>query len=374
MAAVRGREPHRIVLPGSDQAALLRIVRDGKSEQRIARRARVLLAMADPASTVDAVAEHADVSRKAVWGVCRRYEERGLKAIHDAPRAGRPRVISSLQRVQVEELACCEPAGVGLEMTHWSERTLAKVAVQRGIVPHIAHSTVSLILRKADLHPHRCYYWKTPTLNEEFVQRATEILWCYEHVEELVQRGELVIALDEKPNLQALERTVPRRPMCPGQPEHFEFEYIRHGTVKLVVALWVHSGTMGAWCIDKNDSVHLRPVLQDLFARCSRANRLHLICDGGASHTSAATEELMRYYKGWVRMLLTPAHASWLNQAELLLRAFTDPYLDRGDWKSRQSLIQHLGAAEGEYNHLLAHPFHWSWTTRRMEEWVAKHV
>jgi hypothetical protein len=114
-----------------------------------------------------------------------------------------------LERVEIEQLACCDPAGIGLEMTHWSTRSLARVAVVQGIVPKSAHSTVSLILRTASLQPHRSRYWKTPSLDTEFRQRAGRILWLYERVEWLVERGEVVIALDEKPALQVLERDAP---------------------------------------------------------------------------------------------------------------------------------------------------------------------
>jgi hypothetical protein len=98
---------------------------------------------------------------------------------------------SPQQRVEIEQLACCEPAGIGLSMTHWSTRSLAQVAMDPGIVPHIAHSTVSLILRCADLQPHRSRYWKTPTLNEQFRERAARVLWCYEQASSLAQRGDL---------------------------------------------------------------------------------------------------------------------------------------------------------------------------------------
>ncbi len=119
-----------------------------------------------------------------IWHLCRRYESMGLEAIHDperaqgvAPRSGRPREFTALQRVGIEQLACCEPAGIGLEMTHWFTRRLAKVAMQRGLVSHIAQSTVLLILKHADLQPHRSQYWITPTLNAEFLARAGRILW-----------------------------------------------------------------------------------------------------------------------------------------------------------------------------------------------------
>lgn len=371
---MRGREPHRVELSESDRTALCRVVHDGRSEQRVARRARILLAMADQAPAVAELADHLEVSRKAVWALCRRYEERGLQAIHDAARSGRPRVFPPLQRVQIEQLACCEPAGVGLAMTHWSTRSLAKVAEERGVVPKIAHSTVSLILSAADLQPHRYRYWKTPTLNEQFVERASKILNCYEHMGTLWQQGELVISLDEMPNLQALERRVPRKAMRPGLMERVEFEYIRHGTVNFLAALLVHDGRMRGWCLDKNDSAHLGPVLGELLAEFKSARKIHLIWDGGPSHTSKATQGLLASYGAWVQALMTPAHASWLNQAELLLRGFGARYLNRYDSKSREHLISHLGEGWHEYNHLFAHPFQWSWTTRDMEEWVARHV
>ena len=181
-----GRQAHHIELTPADREVLERIVRNGRSEQRIARRGRILLAMPHPESLVDDVADALGIARSIVWRVCRRYgdEERGLEGLHDAQRGGRPRQFSPLVRVQIEQLACCELLGVGLRvnLTHWSTRRLAQVAIQRGIVPQIAHSSVALILKQADLQPHRYIYWKTPTLNTDFVVRASRILGCYESV------------------------------------------------------------------------------------------------------------------------------------------------------------------------------------------------
>lgn len=273
-----------------------------------------------------------------------------------------------LERVQVEQLACCDPAGIDLHLTHWSNRTLAKVATAGGMVSHIAPSTVSLILRDAQLQPHRSRYWKTPTLNEQFVELASAVLWCYEQVGRLLQQGEVLLCWDEKPNLQALER--PRRPMAPGQIERQEFEYERHGTVSFAVALIVHEGTMRGWCLDKNDSEHLCLALAQLFAGFKDARKVHLIWDGGPSHTSAHTQEFLQQYRGWVRVLLTPPHASWLNQGELLLRAFAERYLRRGNWRGCRQLMEHLFASTEEYNLAFAHPFTWSWTRWDMRRWV----
>ena len=278
-----------------------------------------------------------------------------------------------LQRVEIEQLACCEPAGIGLYMTPWSTRSLARVATERGIVPPIAHSTVSLILRHAELQPHRYRYWKTPTLNAAFCQRAAQVLWCYESAPRLAQRHEWIICLDEKPSIQALERCRPTRPVRPRQIEHQEFEYIRHGTVNFLVALVVHSGQMQGWCLEHNDSQHLCQVLPQLFEHYPQVRRFHLIWDNGPSHIAGHTHRCLRQYGHRVRVLFTPVHASWLNQAELLLGAFAEHYLQRGDWHSRQQLIEHLEASWPEYNRLHAHPFTWSWTRQRMHKWVDKH-
>jgi len=279
-----------------------------------------------------------------------------------------------LQRVGVEMLACCIPLGLGLRMTHWSMRSLAQVAAERGLVPAIAHSTVSLILRAADLQPHRSRYWKTPRIDAAFLKSAAQVLWCYENVSILAEKGEIVLCLDEKPNLQVLERRCPTHPMSAGQIERQEFEYIRHGTVNFVVVLVVLTGKMQGFCVERNDSKHLCAILPTVFGAHRHARRIHLIWDGGSSHVSEETTFWLRRRYPHVRTVVTPPHASWLDQAELLLRAFSERYLKRGDWKSRLHLVEHLDASWREYNERFARPIAWTWTRRDLRQWAARHV
>jgi len=368
---MRRRKPKTIRLKRSDVQTIKCLLCDGRTEQRIVRRALVLIAMQKSKTVVKDLCQQIGMSRFGVWSLCRRYEMNGLSAIYDAQRSGRPREISALQRVGIEQLACCNPAGLDLEMTHWSTRSLASIAVKRGLLPHIAHSTVSLILREADLQPHRTQYWITPTLNADFLQRAGRILWLYERIEALWDHDEVVLALDEKPNIQALEREHPTQPMKPGQIERQEFEYVRHGIVNFLALLNVYNGKMRSSCLDHNDSEHLCHALPHLLKPFLSFRRVHLILDGGPSHTSAATTSFLRSrYGSWLRILFTPAHSSWLNQAELLLRSFDARYLQRGNWTSRQQLIDHLSASTPEYNRLWAHPINWSWTRRDLHKWA----
>lgn len=360
----------QIHLRPPDRDTLQEILRDGRTEQRVARRSRILLAMEDSDTVVNELSKRVAMSRVGIWYVCQRYETRGLEAIYDARRSGRPREISALERVALEQLACCDPAGLGLNLTHWSSRSLAQLARERGIRPKIAHSTVSLILRDADLHPHRYRYWKTPTLNAEFLERASRVLWCYERVDRLIAHDEAVLALDEKPNIQALERAAPTQLMRPGQIERQEFEYVRHDTANFLVVLNVYNGEMQGCCLDKNDSEHLCHALPKLLLPFRKLRRVHLIWDGGPSHISATTQAFLRECDSWLRVLCTPARASWLNQAELLLKSFEVRYLKRGSWTSRQELVNHLYASVPEYNRLFAQPINWSWTRRDLREWM----
>lgn len=370
---MRRRAPKIIKLNRTDCREIERLLDDGRTEQRIVRRGRVLLAMKNSKTLVGDLCQQVGMTRFGIWYLCRRYEAVGLGAIYDAPRSGRPREITALQRVSIEQLACCEPSGVGLEMTHWSTRSLAEIAIQRGLIPYIAHSTVSLILRNADLQPHRSRYWITPTLNAEFLQRAGRILWLYERTERLRAQGEITLALDEKPNIQALQRVCPTQLMRSGRIERQEFEYERHGVVNFLVLLNIYNGQMRSCCLDKNDSEHLCRALPRLLQPFHSFQRVHLIWDGGPSHTAAATLSFLQsHYGSWLRILPTPAHASWLNQAEILLKSFDARYLQRGNWVSRQQLIDHLYASTPEYNRLWAQPINWSWTRRDLHDWAEK--
>jgi hypothetical protein len=277
-----------------------------------------------------------------------------------------------LQRAQIVQLACLEPIAKGLHITHWTSHDLTRQAISDGIVAHLSSRTVRRILKEVDLQPHRTRYWKTARLDARFKQRAEKILWCYANANRLIQQGYLLVCIDEMPNLQALERN-PIRRAIPGSIEQQEFEYIRHGTVNVLVFLDVQTGCMEATCPSRKDAKHYIQTLQQFREHHPTARGVFLIQDGDPSHTAAATVE---YFKNnpWWRPRLTPAHASWLNQAELLNDVFGYHYLKRRSWRSRQELIDHIQAAWPEYNQLYAHPFQWTWTNSKMRRWFAEHA
>jgi transposase len=285
--------------------------------------------------------------------------------VHDAhpffPRA---------DRQAIEDLACQAPASVGWQLTHWSQRSLADAASELEYVESIHQTTVGDILYEADLQPHRFRYWKTTIWDDEAVERALKILWYYERSDWLWQRGEVLLCADEKPNLQVLERARPLQRMQPSQIERQEFEYVRHGTLNLLVALTVHNGRMWAECLETNDGEHFRPAVRRLLQPYGWAKRIHLVVDNWSSHVSDDTVAFFHDMSPRIHVLYTPAHASWLNQAESLLEAFTERYLQRGSWRSRDLMIQHILDSLIEYNQRYAHPFLWEWSCRDFRFWL----
>ena len=278
-----------------------------------------------------------------------------------------------LQRAQVVELACLEPIAQGLHITHWTSQDLARQAVADGIVDAISARTIRRILQDVDLQPHRTRYWKTARLDAQFKERAEKVLWCYGNAERLARQGLWTVAVDEVPNFQVLERR-PLRRAIPGSIEQQEFEYTRHGTVNLLLFLIVPTGQMEVAVEATKDADHYIRQLRAFRRRHRHLKGVFLVQDGDPSHTAGDTEAYWAGCRGWWRPRFTPAHASWLNQAELLVGAFKYHYLRRGSWGRREEFIEHVLASGPEYNWRYAHPFEWTWTNQKMRQWFAKHA
>jgi hypothetical protein len=198
-----------------------------------------------------------------------------------------------------------------------------------GIVSAIIDRTIRRILNDVDLQPHRTRYWRTARLDARFKDRAEKVLWCYAHAERLAKQGIWVVCTDEMPNKQVLERH-PIRRAIPGSIEQQEFEYTRHGTVNILTFLIVHTGEMEAVCLAANNAEHYIPELEQFRRAHCKLRGVFLIHDGGASHIAAKTADYLTSCHGWWRPRLTPAHASWLNQGELLNHAFRVPLPEAG--------------------------------------------
>jgi transposase len=371
---MRGRRPDKVTVARPDQDALHRVAHSGSLPWSQVQRAKIVLAIA-AGERQCSVAARLECDAATVWRACERYRHGGLDDLFADARkgnSGRPEQIPPVQRAQVVQLACLEPIARGLHITHWSSQDLARQAVTDRILPAISPATVRRILADVDLQPHRTRYWKTARLDARFKERAEQVLWCYANADRLAERGVWVVCVDEIPTFQVLERE-PIRRAIPGSIEQQEFDYTRHGTVNVLLFLVVHSGLMDLAFLASNDCEHYLPELE-LFRRQHKELRgVFLIQDGGASHIAAATGRYFAQSKGWWRPRYTPANASWLNQAEILIHAFKHYYLKRESWQTQEQFKAHVLASYPEYNHRYAHPFEWTWTNPKMRQWFARH-
>jgi DDE superfamily endonuclease/Homeodomain-like domain len=308
---MRRRKPFAYRLGEADRRYVQAILADGQIVQRVAKRARALLAL-DCGERLVAIAHWLGWSRMRLWHLWQRYQQCGAAAIWDAERSGRPPVFSPLKRVQIERAACADPAAYGLHIARWDCRSLQQVVVERAIVDSIYYTTIARIWAAASLQPHRSRYWKTATVDAQFTTRAAKILWRYERAAWLYERGEVVLCLDEKPNMQAPARCVPAQSMRPGQIGRREFEYTRHGAVTFPVSFNVYDGTMWGCYLEANDHEHFLRALGRLARRYPQARRLHLIMDNGWSHSAHATQAYFASHPR-LQVFYTPPHASWLN-------------------------------------------------------------
>lgn len=369
---MRGRKPLKLSITPKDRSVLQRIARSETLPWYQVRRARICLAIAAGAR-VQVLADQLECGLATIRRTCRLYMSLGVVGLLARPsRPGRSARISPLQRAKIIQLACLEPVAKGLHITHWTSEDLARQAVAERIVPAISGRTVRRILQQVDLQPHRTCFWKTARLNEDFSRRAVKVLWCYTYAEALARRGFLVVCADELPNFQVLERKIRRA--VPGSVEQQEFEYIRHGTVNVLVFFIVHNGKMEATCVESKDAKHYLAQLRSFRHRHRHMRGAYLIQDGDPSHTAGLVQDYLAANKKWWHVRYTPTNASWLNQAEPLLEAFEEHYLKRGSWCSQQELREHVQNSWPEYNRRYAHPFDWKWTIPKMRQWFAKHA
>ena len=372
---MRGRKPGVLSIAPPDLDRLHKTAHSDILPWYQVRRARIVLALA-AGQRKHEVAAQMECGVATVWRTCERYRQYGLAGLLADERkghSGRLEQITPVQRSQIVALACLEPIAKGLHITHWSSHDLARQAVEDSIVGAISPATIRRLLHDVDLQPHRTRYWKTARLDARFKERAEQVLWCYGNAERLAKKGIWVVCVDEIPTFQILERQPIRRAL-PGSIEQQEFDYTRHGTANLLVFLVVHTGLMELAFLGKNDHEHSLPELEQFHRQHKELRGVFLIQDGGASHIAWQTQRYFHRSGEWWNPRYTPANASWLNQAEILIHAFKHYYLQRASWKTPEEFKTYVMASWPEYNHRYAHPFEWMWTNHKMRQWFAKHT
>jgi transposase len=333
-----------IDLTAEEEQTLRMWTRAGTTEQRLARRAQLILLCAQ-GLPIREVGERCGLSQLSVFKWKRRFLDERLEGLTDEPRPGRPARITPAQRLAVVDLATSTPRE---GKTSWSVSDLSRAS-------GLSRTTVHRILAEGKLKPHKTEYWCGRSPDPEFEEKQAAILGLYLNPPE----NALVLSVDEKSQMQALDRTQPELPMKPGTPRRLTATYKRHGTTCLLAALSVHDGEVTARCRDKNDQVSFLAFLKALYRKYPR-KQLFVICDNLSVHKGRDVREWAAKRRR-LTILHTPTYASWLNQVEIFFNIFTREVMRGGVWGSKQELIAQTMYYIKCYNES-ATPFAWNYT------------
>jgi len=338
------RRAPQIELSAEERQTLERITRSPSAEQREVTRARIVLLAAEGQRN-EQIQRRLRVSKPVVVKWRGRFAARRLEGLADEPGRGRKRTYDAQIRHQIAATACSEPpASVG---THWSVRTLSQ---HLGVGMSVVHR----VLSAESIKPHRFRYWKSST-DPEFEPKMLAVIGLYLNPPE----NAVVLSVDEKTSIQALDRTQPRLPMKPHRIERLSHEYKRNGTASLLAALEVHSGQVKGQSIRRNNSETFIRFLRRLL-QSYPDKELYVVLDNGSSHRSKKTLAWVAKKKR-LHLKFTPTHASWLNQIEIWFGILTRKVVRRGIFKSREELVAKLMSFIEAYNKQ-ARPFEWTYT------------
>jgi len=306
-----------------------------KSSQRLALRARIVLTCATEPSN-KAVAARLGVCGATVGVWRNRFIAKRLDGLVDDPRPGTPRTVgdAAIERVITRTLETKPTAA-----THWSTRGMAKVS-------GMSQSAISRIWRAFGLKPHRADTFKLST-DPFFVEKVRDVVGLYLAPPERA----LVLAVDEKSQVQALDRTQPMLPMTPGQAERGTHDYVRHGTTSLFAALDVATGKVIGKCHRRHRHQEFLKFLDHVDASLTKepGTSVHLVLDNYATHKTPAVKRWFLRHPEY-HLHYIPTSSSWLNQVERFFAAITERRIRRGVFKSVPALEKAITEYLDEHN------------------------
>jgi transposase len=354
--------PYRIVLTAEEESVLMARARSARGPYRDRLRARIVLAAAAGAPNVSIAAQvgvHVDTARK--WR--RRFAAGRLAGLKDAPRSGRPPVFTATDRAEAVALACALPAESGVPLSRWSCPELARELAARCQIAASA-STVGRWLAADALKPWQHRSWIS-VRDPEFAATAAAALDLYAGIwnGEPLGAGDYVICADEKTSIQARCRCHPTLPPGKARAMRIEHDYRRGGALAYLAAWDVHRGQVSGRCEHTTGIAPFSRLVEQVMTAepYASADRVFWIVDNGSSHRGAAS--ITRMAKAWpnAHLIHLPAHASWLDQAEIYFSAVQRKALTPNDFTDLAQIGDRLAAFETRYN-AIARPFSWKFT------------
>jgi putative transposase len=318
----RGRPRKPIILSDEERQQLNAIANSRSMPYGLVRRARIVLLSAE-GNTCHSIAEDVGVSRQTVGKWHTRYLEQGLSGLHDELRPGRPRSISDEEVAMIVKKTLETKPQDG---THWTVRTAARDA-------QLSPPTVHRIWRAFGLQPHRERHFKLST-DPFFVEKVSDIVGLYLNPPDKA----MVLCVDEKSQIQALDRTQPLLPMGLGYVEGVTHDYVRHGTTTLFAALDIATGQVLTSCKNRHRHQEYLQFLKQVDANVPPDLGIHLVVDNYSTHKHPQVKRWLAAHPRY-QIHYTPTYASWLNQVEIWFNIITQRAIRRGTFRSVKALI-----------------------------------
>lgn len=340
-----------IVLDEVERKTLEHLWRSSASRATLSRRARAVLLMADQVPGVE-IATQTGYTAVQISRLRKRFAQERLQCLQDQPRSGRPREATAKKIAQVVALTLKSPPK---GLTHWSTRDMAK---RTGL----SHMTIQRIWRAHGLRPHRIETFKFTT-DPEAEEKIRDIVGLYLNPPEKAA----VVCIDEKTQIQALDRTQPLLPLRPGVPARQTHDYQRNGLTSLYAALDVARGKVMGNCSARHTAADFLRFLKHVARRYR--GELHVILDNSSTHKTPAVQEWLDKHPS-VHFHFTPTGASWLNMIEAWFGILTRKSIRRGSFNSVRKLVAHIQAYIDRWNENPV-PFVW---TKSANEVIRKAV
>ena len=334
------RSPHGLEIPDADRATLSGWTRSASITAGAALRARIVL-KAGAGEGTSAIARQLGVSRPTVIAWRERYRSGGIGALEDAPRSGRPKTVDEAVIIA----RTLKPPPDRLGVTHWSTRLLAS---ELGI----GDASVARCWRRFGLKPWCRETFKFST-DPELEAKVRDVIGLYLDPPEKA----VVLCVDEKSQIQALDRTAPILPLRPGLPERATHDYVRHGTTTLFAALEVATGKVTDACSERHRHDEFLDFLKKV-ARSYSRRELHVVVDNYSTHKHPDVEAWLAKYPR-VTLHFTPTSGSWLNLVEVFFSIITTQAIRRGTFASVSDLVAAIRRFIDGWNDR-CHPFVWT--------------
>lgn len=350
----RGRPMPELDVTTAERATLAQWTRRRTSAQALAQRARIVLACAD-GLTNSAVAIGERVTRPTVGRWRQRFVDARCAGLLDEPKPGAPRTITD---AMIEDALTMTLETTPVDATHWSTRSLAKAC-------GLSRSAVGRIWQAFALQPHRAGTFKL-SRDPLFIEKVRDIVGLYLDPPDKA----LVLCVDEKSQVQALQRSAPLLPMRPGQIERHTHDYIRHGTTSLFAALDAKSGEIVGECHARHRAREFRRFLNTIDANVPAGLDVHLILDNYATHKAPTVHRWLAAHPRY-HLHFTPTSASWINLVERWFAELDRKQLRRGNFHGTDELIDTI-MRYVEHSNTTPKPFVWTKTADEILASVAR--